>query len=50
MTKTRNRRTPEQMVKLLWKGQSMLSAGKYEAEVFQKPGTTESTWQRWKRQ
>lgn len=50
MTKKRRRRKPEQIVKLLQEGQSMLSAGKSEAEMLQKLEITESTWQRWNKQ
>ena len=50
MTRKRNRRKPEQIVKLLQEGQAMLAAGKPEAEVFQRLEITESTWQRWNRQ
>ena len=50
MTRKRKRRKPEQIVKLLQEGQSMLSAGKSEAEVFQRLEITESTWQRWNSQ
>ena len=50
MTKKRNRRKPEQIVKLLQEGEAMLSAGKSEAEVLQKLEITDSTWQRWKKQ
>ena len=50
MTKKRKRRRPEQIVRLLQEGQAMLSAGKSEAEVFQKLEITDSTWQRWNTQ
>ncbi len=45
MTSERKRRKPEQIVKLLQEGHAMLTAGKSEAEVFQKLEITESTWQ-----
>ena len=48
MTRKRKRRKPEQIVKALQEGEAMLSAGKTEAEVFQKLEITESTWARWK--
>ena len=50
MTSERKRRKPEQIVKLLQEGHAMLTAGKSEAEVFQKLEITESTWQRWNSQ
>ena len=50
MTRKRNRRKPEQIVKLIQEGQAMLAAGKPEAEVFQRLEITESIWQRWNRQ
>ena len=50
MTKKRKRRKPEQIVKLLQEGESMLVAGKTAGEVYQKLEITESTWQRWQKQ
>lgn len=49
MTKRRRRR-PEQIVRLLQEGESMLSAGKTEAEVYQKLEVSEATWNRWRKQ
>jgi len=46
----RKRRSPEQVVKALAEGESMLGAGKVSAEVYQKLGVAESTWMRWKQQ
>jgi len=46
----RKRRKPEQIVKSLAAGESMLAAGKSAAEVYQKLGIAESTWMRWKQQ
>jgi len=46
----RKRRSPEQVVKALAEGESMLAAGKSSAEVYQKLGVAESTWMRWKQQ
>lgn len=46
----RKRRKPEQIVKSLAEGESMLAAGKAAAEVYQKLGIAESTWMRWKQQ
>ena len=48
--KNRKRRKPEQIVKALAEGESMLAAGKSAAEVYQKLGIVESTWLRWKQQ
>lgn len=48
--KNRKRRKPEQIVKALAEGESMLAAGKPSAEVYQKLGIAESTWMRWKQQ
>jgi transposase-like protein len=49
-TTKRKRRSPEQVVKALAEGESMLAAGKSSAEVYQKLGVAESTWMRWKQQ
>lgn len=46
----RKRRSPEQVMKALAEGESMLAAGKSSAEVYQKLGVAESTWMRWKQQ
>jgi len=48
--KNRKRRKPEQIVKALAEGESMLAAGRPAAEVYQKLGIAESTWMRWKQQ
>lgn len=49
MTKRRRRR-PEQIVRLLQEGESMLLAGRTEAEVYQKLEVSEATWNRWRKQ
>jgi hypothetical protein len=48
MTTRKQRRKPEQIVKLLQEGEAMLAAGKSLGEVYQKLSTTEATWMRWK--
>lgn len=50
MNRKRERRKPEPIVQTLQKGQAMVSAGKSEAEVFQRLEITESTWKRWNSQ
>ena len=50
MTKKRKRRKPEQTVKLLQEGETMLATGKSAAEVYQKLEISEATWMRWKKQ
>jgi putative transposase len=50
MTKKRKRGRPEQIVRLLQEGESMLAAGKTAAEVYQKLEVTEATWMRWRKQ
>ncbi len=50
MTKKRNRRKPEQIVKLLQEGEAMLAAGKTLAELYQQLEISEATWMRWKKQ
>lgn len=46
MTKKRNRRSPEQIVKSLQEGEAMLAAGKSSAEVYQALAISEATWMR----
>ena len=48
MSSKRKRRKPEQVIRCLAEGESMLAAGKPAAEVYQKFGIAESTWMRWK--
>ena len=48
MSSKRKRRKPEQVIRCLAEGESMLAAGKPAAEVHQKLGIAESTWMRWK--
>ena len=50
MSSKRKRRKPEQVIRCLAEGESMLAAGKPAAEVYQKLGIAESTWMRWKQQ
>ena len=50
MSIKRKRRKPEQVIRCLAEGESMLAAGKPAAEVYQKFGIAESTWMRWKQQ
>lgn len=50
MSSKRKRRSPEQIIRCLAEGESMLAAGKSSAEVYQKLGIAESTWMRWKKQ
>ena len=50
MSSKRKRRKPEQVIRCLAEGESMLAAGKPAAEVYQKFGIAESTWMRWKQQ
>ena len=50
MSSRRKRRNPEQVIRCLAEGESMLAAGKPSAEVYQKLGIAESTWMRWKKQ
>ncbi|KAA5535689.1 transposase [Roseiconus nitratireducens] len=50
MTKKGRRRSPEQIVRAIQEGEAMLAGGKSEAEVFQKLGVSEGTWNRWKNQ
>jgi len=50
MAKRRQRRKPEQIVKLLQDGEAMLASGKTSGEVFQKLEVSEATWLRWKKQ
>ena len=44
--KNRKRRKPEQIVKVLAEGESMLAVGKSAGEVYQKLEIAESTWLR----
>jgi len=50
MTKKRKRRNPEQIVKAIQEGETMMAAGKSEAEVFQTLEISATTWERWKKQ
>ncbi len=49
MTKRRQRRKPEQIVKLLQEGERMLAAGKTQAEIYQKLEVSDVTWARWQK-
>mgnify|MGYP001817852640 CR=1 FL=1 len=50
MTKNRKRRNPEQIVRAIQAGESMLAAGQSMAAVCQKLEISEATWLRWKKQ
>ena len=50
MTKNRKRRNPEQIVRAIQEGESMLAAGQSTAAVCQKLEISEATWLRWKKQ
>lgn len=51
MTKTRRKRhTPEQIVKKLRDGETMLNAGQKLAAVLQTLEVSEATWHRWRNQ
>ena len=49
MTKQRQRRKPEQIVKLLQEGERLLAAGKTQAEIYQKLEVSDVTWARWQK-
>ena len=48
MTKKRQRRRPEQIVKAIQEGEAMMAAGKTEPEIFQTLEISATTWERWK--
>ena len=50
MTNNRKRRNPEQIVRAIQEGESMLAAGQSTAAVCQKLEISEATWLRWKKQ
>ena len=50
MSSKRKRRKPEQIIRCLAEGESILAAGRSAADVYQKVGIAESTWMRWKQQ
>jgi transposase-like protein len=49
-TSRRKRRNPEQAIRALAEGESILAAGNSLSEVYQRLGITESTWMRWRQQ